>query len=122
LLVERLAGARLPGALVAPVGFAALIVLAGLTTLGGGTARVAPWLCLAVALAGFALAGRARLRGIDRWAPAAAAGLFLVYGAPVLLTGDATFTGYIKLDDTATWLALTDRAMEHGRDLGGLAP
>jgi hypothetical protein len=34
----------------------------------------------------------------------------------------ATFAGYIKLDDTATFLALTDRAMEHGRSLDGLAP
>src|SRR2546422_453829 len=43
-------------------------------------------------------------------------------GAPVLLSGKATFAGYIKLDDTATWLAITDRAMSHARDLGGLAP
>lgn len=28
----------------------------------------------------------------------------------------------MKLDDTATWLAITDRVMEHGRDLSGLAP
>ena len=38
------------------------------------------------------------------------------------LSGEATFAGYIKLDDTATWLALTDRVMEHGRSLDGLAP
>lgn len=122
LLVERLAGQRLPGALVAPVGFVVLIVVPGLATLGGGTARAGPWLCLAAALAGFALAGRARFQAIDGWALAAALGAFVVYAAPVVLSGEATFTGYIKLDDTATWLALTDRAMEHGRDVGGLAP
>ena len=44
------------------------------------------------------------------------------FAAPVVLSGDATFAGYIKLDDTATWLAMTDRLMEHGRDLNGLAP
>ena len=38
------------------------------------------------------------------------------------LAGEASFAGYIKLDDTATWLALTDRVMEHGRSLEGLAP
>ncbi|MGH3080536.1 MAG: hypothetical protein ACRDNH_05300 [Gaiellaceae bacterium] len=38
------------------------------------------------------------------------------------LSGDATFAGYIKLDDTATFIALTDRAIEHGRSLEGLAP
>ena len=41
--------------------------------------------------------------------------VFLAYGAPVLLSGEATFAGYIKLDDTATWAALTDRAVSHGR-------
>src|ERR687895_245140 len=38
------------------------------------------------------------------------------------LSGHATFAGYIRLDDTATWMALTDRVMEHGRSLDGLAP
>ena len=39
-----------------------------------------------------------------------------------MLSGEATLAGFIKLDDTATWLALTDRVMEHGRSLEGLAP
>ena len=47
---------------------------------------------------------------------------FAAYAAPVVLSGESTFTGCIKLDDTATWLALTDRMMDHGRDLTGLAP
>jgi hypothetical protein len=40
----------------------------------------------------------------------------------VLASGDPTFTGYISLDDTATWLALTDRTLDEGRSLEGLAP
>ncbi len=52
----------------------------------------------------------------------AAAGAFAVYAAPIVLSGDATFAGFIKLDDTATWMAFTDQLMEHGRDLDGLAP
>ena len=40
----------------------------------------------------------------------------------MVLSGQATFAGYIKLDDTATWLAMTDRVMEHGRSVDGLAP
>ena len=47
---------------------------------------------------------------------------FAVYAAPIVLSGEPTIAGFIKLDDTATWLALTDRIMEHGRDLSGLAP
>ena len=39
----------------------------------------------------------------------------------MIASGDPTFSGYIRLDDTSTWLALTDRVMEHGRSLDGLA-
>ena len=46
----------------------------------------------------------------------------MLFAAPVVLSGEATFAGYVKLDDTATWLAMTDHLMEHGRDVGGLAP
>ena len=53
---------------------------------------------------------------------AAAVGVFAVFAAPIVLSGEATFAGYIKLDDTATWFAMTDRVMEHGRSLAGLAP
>ena len=61
--------------------------------------------------------------GPERWAPGRGAlAVFAVYAAPIVLSGQATFAGYIKLDDTATWLAMTDRAMEHGRNLAGLEP
>jgi hypothetical protein len=52
----------------------------------------------------------------------AAAGTFAVFAAPIVLSGQATFAGYIKLDDTATYFAMTDRTMEHARSLAGLAP
>ena len=35
---------------------------------------------------------------------------------------ETTFAGYITLDDTSTWFALTDRVMDHGRTVSGLAP
>ena len=57
---------------------------------------------------GLALGVRRRFP-IAPWAIAAAAGVFAVYAAPIVLSGEATFAGFIKLDDTATWLALTDR-------------
>jgi hypothetical protein len=58
----------------------------------------------------------------DPWPLAAAVAVFAVFAAPVVLSGEPGFAGYIKLDDTATWLALTDRVMEHGRDLAGMEP
>lgn len=63
-----------------------------------------------------------RLRRPGPWPFVLAAGTFLVYALPVLLTGKATLGGYIKLDDTASWLNITDYVMQHGRSLAGLAP
>ena len=76
----------------------------------------------ALAVAGVVLSPPWRRGRVEPWTAAAAAAVFAFYAAPVVLSGAATFTGYVKLDDTATWLALTDRVMEHGRDLTGLAP
>jgi hypothetical protein len=75
---------------------------------------------VALAVAGFAVTDRRALPA----PPAALAALaaFLCVGSPVLLSGSATFAGYQKLDDTATFLALTDRVLEHGRSVAGLAP
>src|SRR4029079_173963 len=63
-----------------------------------------------------------RGRRPDPWALGAAVLVYAAFAAPVVLSGETTFAGYIKLDDTATWLAMTDRLIEHGRNLDGLAP
>jgi len=108
-----------PGLLV-PAGLAVVIVIGGFATLGGATARLTAPAVVAVAIAGWLAAGRS-LR--PSWLGlAAAAAVFAVYAAPIVASGQATFAGYIKLDDTATWMALTDRVMEHGRSVSGLPP
>jgi hypothetical protein len=122
LLVERAARTRLPFELLLPTGFAAIVGVSLFATLGSKTARLALPMILALAVIGLATAAAPRLRRLDGWAVAAAVGVFTVFAAPVVLSGAATFAGYIKLDDTATFLALTDRALEHGRSLEGLAP
>jgi hypothetical protein len=122
LLVEALAGTRLPRPLVPVVGIALVIVAGDLATATGATARLATPLVIALAVAGYGLSYPWRTRRIDPWPVAAAAAVFAVYAAPIVLTGSATFAGYVTLDDTATWLALADRAVEHGRTLSGLAP
>jgi hypothetical protein len=123
LLLEASVGRRLPGLLLAPAGFVVLVVIVGILTSRGETASLATPAVVVAAIAGAALTYPSwRGRGLDRWAVAAAFGVFAVYAAPVVLSGEPTFTGYIKLDDTATWLAFVDRVMDHGRDLSGLAP
>jgi hypothetical protein len=122
LLLERVAGIRLPRALLLPVGYALIVVVGVLVTTNDTTARLTAPLVVSLAVAGLALALPWRVRAIDGWAVAAGACAFLAYGAPILMSGRATFAGYIELDDTATWLAFTDRLMTHGRTLTGLAP
>jgi hypothetical protein len=122
LLVERVAGVELPGGLVPGVGLAAIVVVAGFTTIADATAELTAPMVVALAVAGLALSLPWRLRRPDWWLVVAAVGVFLVYAAPIVLSGKPTFAGYIKLDDTASWVGITDRLMTHGRSLAGLAP
>jgi hypothetical protein len=120
LLLEVVAATRLPGAVVPAAGLAVVVVATHFTTLSDATAELSVPVVVALAVAGFALSFPWKRGSIDWWAMVAGGGVFAIYAAPIVLSGETTFTGYIKLDDTATWLALADRIMEHGRDLSGL--
>jgi hypothetical protein len=120
LLLEEATRRHLPVLLLMPMGFAFVIVLVQLATISDATAELGMPAAVAAAVAGFGLSypwGR-----VDPWAVLAPLLAYAVYAAPVVLSGDPTFTGYVKLDDTATWFALTDRVMEHGRSIEGLPP
>jgi hypothetical protein len=122
LLVERVVGFDLPGALIPAVGVALVIVVCQFLTLDDSLAKLITPVAVALAVAGFGLSLPWLRGGPDPWALGAALAVLAVFVAPIVASGDATFAGFIKLDDTATWMALTDRVMEHGRDLNGLAP
>jgi hypothetical protein len=122
LLVERAAGAALPGAALLPLGLCAIVVAGGLATAIGAIAVVATPLVVALAVAGLVWGRPLAALRPDPWTIAAAVAVFAVFAAPIVASGSATFAGYIRLDDTATWLAFTDRIMDHGRDLSGLPP
>ena len=121
LLAERMAGLEIPSPLLLPLGFAVVVVASQFAIAGGRTAPLAtPFVAaLAAVGAGLSLPWKRRFGG---WWLAAAGGVFAVFAAPFVLAGRATFGGYIKLDDTATYLAMLDRAMQHGYDTAGLAP
>src|SRR5947199_6546911 len=121
LLLDAVSGSRLPRPLLLPAGLALVIVLAQLAISTSPTIPLALPLVLAAALAGLVL-GRPwhfKLVGLG-WGIAATAGVFAAFAAPIVLSGQATFAGYIKLDDTATWFALTDHALQHGSSLANL--
>jgi len=122
LLLEIVADVRLPGALVVPAGLAVIFVVTHFATATDRTAELAVPAVLALSAAGLLLSPPWQLGRVDRWAVAVAVGVFTFFALPVVLLGETTFTGYIKLDDTATWLAITDHVMEQGREVSGLAP
>lgn len=122
LLIRSLSRTEIEGALLAPLGFATLILIGELASIFTFTAELAAPAAVTAAVGGVFLSRPTSPRHWDRWALGAPLAVFAVYAAPVVASGDPTFSGYIKLDDTATWLAITDRIAEHGRDLGGLAP
>lgn len=122
LLVDAISGRRLPGVLVAPVGLAAIVVVGQFTTLTDATAGLTMLAVVALAVIGAALALPWRFGRPDHWPIAAALAVFAIYAAPVVLSGEPTLAGYGTVDSSATWLAITDHLMEHGRDLGALEP
>jgi hypothetical protein len=122
LLVAAIRGSTAPAPLLVPLGFAYLIVVGEFAAITSATAELATPVAVGSAVAGvLAAVPRLPVRALG-WPALAAAGVFAVHAAPIVLSGEPTFSGYIKLDDTATWLALADRVMEDGRSLDGLAP
>jgi hypothetical protein len=122
-LTARLAGLRAGPELLLPLGYATVVVAAGFVVWVPATAQLAAPAVVGLAAAGFAASWPLRRPARTAAAALAGAGLVLLaYGLPVLTTGDPTFTGYVSLDDTATWLALADRTLDEGSSLEGLAP
>jgi hypothetical protein len=119
--VERLAGWRVPGALLPSVGLAVVIVVATLTTTRAPTAPFTTAVVVVLAVAGYATSWR-RLRRLrpEPWALAVGLGVFVVCAAPVVLSGNATFLGYFVDDDAAIHFALISQLLAHGRDLSNV--
>jgi hypothetical protein len=115
LLLERAAATRLEGGLVLPVGFAGSIVLLTLPFTVGLGAPFA-FVLLVVAAAAGAFLARDHLRASLPQLPLALAAVaaFLLYIAPVLMTGEATFAGYGFLGDNAVHFSLVDHVVDHG--------
>lgn len=122
LLVERLTGFVLPWTVRPALGLAVAIVIAQFGTASDATAELTLPATLLLALVGLVVGRRLPERRPGRAEIGVAVAVFLLYASPFLIIGEATLAGYIKLDDTATWLALTDHVFEFGRGLGDLPP
>ena len=106
-----------------PLGFVVFSLATQFAHMSGATSELATPLSVVLALVGFGLSlAGGNLRRVDGWLVATGVAVYAVFAAPTVLTGRATFLGYIKLDDTATYLAMLDRAGHHGYDATGLGP
>jgi hypothetical protein len=120
LLLEVASGMRLPGPLLLPGGFIVVSLAAQFPHMFDATAKLQAPLVIGLAVTGYAIARPWKRFQVDRWLTGAATGVYLVFGAPVLLSGSATFLGYVRLDDTAIYQSMLDRAVTHGYDVTGI--
>src|ERR1700737_3505115 len=96
---------------------------ATLMTYKGSTAKFTTAAVLVLAATGYVSSiGRVRELRPERFSVAVALALYAVLAAPAVLSGNATFLGYFKLNDSAFHFALIDQLLAHGRDLSGVHP
>ena len=122
MLLQAAAGYEIPRPLLLPAGFVVMSLAAQLAHMSDTTADFATPLVVALAIAGLCVGWPVRVHREDAWPFAGATAAFAAFAAPVVLTGRPTFLGYIKLDDTANYMAMLDRALHHGYNVAGLPP
>ncbi|MGO9960230.1 MAG: hypothetical protein ACLP50_30365, partial [Solirubrobacteraceae bacterium] len=123
LLVERLAGLRLPAKLIPAAGFGAMVVVSQLAVLSPAVAPATPVVLVIAALCGYvagreSLRARWRVRARGYWlGSAAAAAAYITVALPLIASGRPTFPGYL-LDTTAGFqLTAGDWMLHHGAPL-----
>ena len=122
-LLAECVGRPLPGVLLLPVGMAGLVCATQLTTYGDWSAELTLPLSCWRSRSRASYSGERALRPRpDPWAVAALVGVFVVFAAPVVLSGQATFAGYTVLGDTSIHMIGADALLKHGRDFSSLPP
>lgn len=119
LLLETASGMRLPGTLLVPGGFIVISITTYFAHMTDATASLQTPLVVALALAGYGVSPPWKRFELDRWLTGSAAGVYAAFAAPAILAG-ATFAGYIRLDDTSTFMSFLDRATNHTYGASGL--
>jgi hypothetical protein len=122
LLVRRLAGGALSTLLVAPTGFALVVVICAFACSYGWLAQAAGPIVAVVAVIGLGLElrGRSQRRKRPRpaawvWPALAALVAFAAVGGPVFLTGQVGWTGYTRIVDIAFQFDFAQHLADAGR-------
>ncbi|HWG09381.1 MAG TPA: hypothetical protein VN672_10280 [Solirubrobacteraceae bacterium] len=123
LAVDRCSGRFLPVALLPSVGAAALIAVGQVSTWIVALAPATPYLMLALALLGLALAPWPELLErltAHRWVLLVPALAYLLALAPVLLGRRASFSSFMALSDSAVHMIGADHLIHHGQSYADL--
>ena len=121
-LVERATGFTLPWTVRPAMGLAAMIVIAQFGTATEATAKLTLPAILVLAVLGLVLFRRLATPRPGATEVLVTVIVLFLFSLPFLVAGEATWAGYIKLDDNATWLAITTHVFEHGRGIGHPEP
>ncbi len=119
-LVALAAGRPLVATVRLPCGTALAMAVLDLVTRSSATALLAVPAVAVLTVVGLIVSRPRPHRPSSALAAALIA--FAALAAPIVLSGQATWAGYIKLDDTSSWLGLVDRALTHGHSLAGVPP
>lgn len=104
-----------------PCGAALMIVVLDVLTRSTATVPAAVPVLVVLAASGLLARRVWRIRHLDA-AIGPALVVFVVYAAPIMMSGSATWAGYVKLDDTANWVALAQRVLAVGHTFSGVQP
>jgi hypothetical protein len=121
LLIDRVSGGLLPGALLPAIGLAGLIAVSQLTTDAESIAPATPYVIAAFAVVGFGL-GWPRLRALAAdlgsvgWGLGLPVVVYVLALAPVLFAGRPSFSSYGVLPDSAVHMIGADFLIHHGQD------
>ncbi len=99
------------------VGFGLVLVASSGWIVHSGHADLTPAFISAIAIIGVlaAVVVFGAKPYVDWWAACAGVAAYLAYALPTLASGTPTWAGWIKLDDGATFLAMTDRILDAGK-------
>ncbi|MBI3429012.1 MAG: hypothetical protein HY050_02930 [Actinobacteria bacterium] len=117
LLPASLVRKQINFAVATALGFLVIAIFGSLLTISTVTAPYTAQIIAVLSALGLGV-GFIRMRSLIRFEFASIwAGLltYLAFGSPIIASGAPSWAGWVKLDDPATFLAITDRLMSVGR-------
>ncbi len=122
LLIKTTSKQRSKVTTLTAAGFLLLIVIGSLLTVSSVTAPSMPYIIVVLSVLGLVRGAIYRKDATEfELLPIIGGALtFIVFSLPVLAYGRPSWAGWVKLDDTASFFAVTDRIMNAGQSVPGV--